>query len=89
MVEIPFRRSKNGIILNVRVEPRSSRTMIAGTVGETLKVKLTSPPVDGAANKQLIEVLSDFFHVRKKAIRIISGKSARNKVVEISGIEEP
>jgi len=70
-------------VLNVRVEPRSSRTCVVGVVGEALKVKLTAPPVEGAANKQLVEVLSDHFNIRKSDIEILKGRSGKNKVVEI------
>lgn len=88
-MKIPYRKSKRGIIVQVKVEPRSSRAQVAGLLGEQLKVKLTSPPVEGAANKQLIEVLSEFFGIKKSSISIIRGQSSKNKVVEIEGIEHP
>ncbi len=52
-----------------------------------LKVKLTAPPVDGAANEQLIEIIAEEFGVKKSAVRIIRGQSSKTKVVEITGIE--
>ncbi|MDP2167710.1 MAG: DUF167 domain-containing protein [Thermodesulfovibrionales bacterium] len=91
---IPYKKSKNGIIISVRVEPRSSKRGIAGISsgspgeGRQLKVKLTAPPVGGAANEQLIEVLSEAFGVKKSAIRILKGLSSKNKVVEIEGAGE-
>ncbi len=83
----PFKRSKKGITIKIKVEPRSSRKGISGIVGDTLKVKVNSPPVGGAANEELIEILSDKFGVRKTAIKIIRGNSSKDKVVEIEGIE--
>ena len=55
---IPFKKTKDGITIEVKVEPRSSRAEIRGVMGSVLKVKLKSAPVDGAANRQLIELLS-------------------------------
>ncbi|VAX30352.1 hypothetical protein MNBD_NITROSPIRAE02-533 [hydrothermal vent metagenome] len=85
---IPFRKGKKGIVLNIRVEPRSSRAGVVGLLGNVLKVKLTSAPVDGAANKQLVEVLSKFFSIKKGAVHILRGETSKNKVVEIEGLEE-
>jgi uncharacterized protein (TIGR00251 family) len=84
---IPFNRSKKGITLKVRVEPRSSRKGISGTVGDAIKIRVNSPPVGGAANEELVEILSEKFHVRKSAVKIIKGHSAKDKVVEIEGID--
>jgi len=74
-------------LLTVRVQPGSSRRGIAGISGEIMMVKLTAPPHEGAANKQLIELLSEELGVRKSSIRIIRGHGSRNKVVEIRGVE--
>ena len=86
MDKIPFTRTRDGIRIEVKVEPRSSKKGLAGVLGNKLKVKLTSPPVDGAANEQLIEVLAEAFGIKKSAITIIRGQSSKNKVVELSGI---
>lgn len=79
--------SKEGLILKIKVEPRSSRAGIAGPYGDALKVKLTSPPVEGKANEELIEILAKEFRIRKKDIEIISGRTSKNKVVRLSGAE--
>ena len=86
MDKVPFTRTRDGIRIEVKVEPRSSKKGLAGVLGNKLKVKLTSPPVDGAANEQLIEVLAEAFGIKKSAITIIRGQSSKNKVVELSGI---
>lgn len=70
------------------MEPRSSKRGISGLMENIVKVKLTAPPVDGAANEQLIEIISEATGVRKSCIRILKGQSSRRKVVEITGIEE-
>jgi uncharacterized protein (TIGR00251 family) len=58
-----------------------------GLYGDALKVKLTSPPVDGEANKELVEVLAKECGIRKGDIEIVSGKSSKNKLVRIAGIQ--
>ena len=85
-MSIPFQRSKKGITLKIKVEPRSARKGIAGIAGDTVKVKVHAPPVGGAANEELIEVLSEKFSIRKSSIRILRGESSKNKVVEIEGL---
>ena len=69
---------------NIKVLPRSSQNKIIGKMSDgTLKIKLTAPPVDGEANKKLIELLSKEFKVAKSRIKIIKGLRGKNKVVEI------
>lgn len=87
-MQIPYKKSKNGIVIEVKVEPRSSKRAISGVMGNALKVKLTAPPVEGAANEQLIEIISEATGVRKSSIRILRGASSRRKIVEIAGVSE-
>jgi len=84
---VPFTKSKRGIAIKIRVEPRSSRKGLAGVIGDTLKIKVHAPPVGGAANEELVEILSEELGIRKSAITIIRGHSSRDKVVEIEGID--
>lgn len=86
-MKIPFIRSKRGITLKVRVEPKSSRKGISGIVGDAVKIKVNAPPARGAANEELVEILSEEFEIKKTAIKIIKGHFSRDKVIEIEGIE--
>ena len=86
-MQIPFKKTSDGIILKVRVLPRSSKKGFEITP-EGLKVKLTAPPVGGAANKQLLEILSEAFGIRRSAFRILKGHSSRDKVVGIMGVDD-
>lgn len=86
-MKIPFKRSRKGITFKVRVEPRSSRKGISALVGDALKIWVNAPPVGGAANAELIEILSGEFSIKKTSIKIIRGHSSRVKVVEIEGID--
>jgi len=73
--------------LAVRVLPRSSRNSIEWEQ-ETLKVRLTAPPVDGAANEALIALLAERLGLPKRSISIVSGVTGRQKIVEIVGMAE-
>ena len=80
--------TKRELIIKIKVEPRSSRSEIVGPYGDGLKVKLTSPPVDGKANKELVNLLAKELKIPKKDIEIISGQSSKNKVVRLNGVIE-
>jgi len=72
--------------LSVRVQPRAARSEIAGVHDDALKVRLTSPPVEGAANDALVKFLAETFAVARRAVRILAGEHSRSKIVEIEGI---
>lgn len=86
-MKIPFARTKDGIIVKVKVLPRSSRKGVE-VVEDALRVKLTAPPAEGAANEQLVEILSETFGIRKSSFHIIKGRASRNKIVEIRGVQD-
>ncbi len=79
-------RENQGLIIKIKVEPRSSRSEIVGPYGDGLKVKLTSPPVEGRANKELIEVLAKGFKIRKADVEIIAGDKSKTKTVRLIGV---
>lgn len=84
--ELPFLAiSGNDLVLSVYVQPRASRNQVCGIQGEELKVRLTSPPVDGAANKLCREFFADLFEVAKSSVEIVSGETSRHKRLRISG----
>ena len=68
-----------GLILSVRVQPKASRNAIQGAHGEALKISLTAPPVDGAANKACIAFVAKKLGLPKSAVSILSGQTSRNK----------
>ncbi|MDO4540758.1 MAG: DUF167 domain-containing protein [Syntrophomonadaceae bacterium] len=75
-----------GVRFSVRVQPRASQSCACGVQGESLKIKLTAPPVDGAANSALIAFLAETLHIAKGNVSIVQGESGRNKVVQVKGI---
>ena len=72
---------KNGIEIRVKVLPKSSRSEIAGEIEGRLKLKLNSPPVEGAANKELIKLLSKKLRIAKSSLSIINGERSRLKTI--------
>jgi uncharacterized protein (TIGR00251 family) len=70
----------------IRVQPRSSRAGIDGVHGAAVRVRVNAPPVDGAANEAVIEVLAKALGVAKRAVTIVSGSTSRSKVVEVAGL---
>jgi len=76
-----------GVVITVRVIPRASRSCVAGTRGNALLVRLTAPPVDGAANDELVQVLATALGVSRRAIDLVSGERSRLKRVRVSGLD--
>jgi uncharacterized protein (TIGR00251 family) len=74
--------------ITVRVQPRSSVTQVTGVFGDALRVRLTAPPVDGAANEALVELLSRTFDIPRRSITIVAGAGSRTKVVDLVGVTE-
>ena len=75
-----------GVRVSVHVQPRASRSEIVGMHGTALKVRLQAPPVEGAANDELIDFLARTYHVPRRAVRIVRGERSRIKLVEIDGL---
>lgn len=83
---IQLTEKNNALVFTVRVVPRASKSEIAGSLDGALKVRIASPPVDGAANAELVKLLSKTFGVAKNAVEILSGQTAKTKQVKISGV---
>jgi uncharacterized protein (TIGR00251 family) len=86
MNEWSITEANGSVTFAVRVVPRSSRNHIVGVEGGALKIKLTAPPVEGAANAALIAFIAEWLGVRRNAVSIVSGDKARNKVVRVNGV---
>ena len=76
----------DGVVLNVRAQPRSSRSGIDGLLGDAVKVRIRCAPVDGKANKELIETLADEFGLSKSAVRFKSGETSKQKRILLRGV---
>jgi len=74
------------LVFNVFLQPRASKNAWIGLHGNAIKIALTSPPIDGEANKQLIQFMAKRFSVKKSSISIISGAHSRHKLVSVCGV---
>ncbi|HQC42923.1 MAG TPA: DUF167 domain-containing protein [Verrucomicrobiota bacterium] len=82
-----LKETASGCSLSIRLQPRSSRNEICGQMGDTLKIKVTAPPVDSAANELLVEFLADLLDISKSSVQILKGQTSRSKVVQIAGLK--
>ena len=81
-----FTETKEGVVLNVRAQPRSSRAGVDGLIGDAVKVRIRAAPVDGKANKELVETLADAFDLPKSAVRFVSGETGKQKRILLAGL---
>lgn len=88
MSSIRITATGDGVRFDVRVQPRASRSEIVGEYGDALRVRVSAPPVDGAANEALVDLLAKELGVARRDVRIVSGASSRSKTVEIVGADE-
>jgi uncharacterized protein len=81
-----IRQQGETVVLSVKVQPRASRNQIGPIEGLELKVKVTAPPVDAAANEALVRLLAEQLDCSRAAVQIIRGQTSRHKVLTISGM---
>ena len=80
------RRDGADLVLDVLVQPRASRSEIAGLHGERLRIRLQAPPVDGKANAALVEFVADLFAIPRARVTIEHGLSGRDKRVRVRSV---
>jgi len=84
---LQYSQKDRGLTFAVRVVPRASRSEIAGEYNGALRVRIAAPPVEGAANRELIRLLAKTFKLPGKAIEIVSGVGSKNKIVRVQGAD--
>jgi uncharacterized protein (TIGR00251 family) len=77
----------DGVVLNVRAKPRSSRAGLDGLFGDALSVRIRCAPVDGKANKELVETLADEFGLPKSRVEFKSGETSKSKRILLKGLD--
>jgi uncharacterized protein (TIGR00251 family) len=82
----PLEATADGIRLRLRIQPRAARTAVAGLHGDALRIRLAAPPVDGAANDELVRFLAELLDVPGRAVEITSGRASRSKTVLVRGV---
>ncbi len=77
---------EGGVCLSVRLQPRASSNEIVEAVGNELKIKVTAPPVDSAANEALLRLLKQKLDCPSNALQILRGQTSRHKTIFIQGV---
>ncbi len=80
-----MRAIEGGVEILVRAQPRASRSEVVGLHGDQLRIRITAPPVDGAANAELIKLLAKVLGVSRSALHVVRGEGSRSKVVRAEG----
>ena len=81
-----FSETTEGTVLNVKAQPRSSKAGVDGVLGDAVKVRVRCAPVDGKANKELIETLADAFGLPKSRVVFKSGETSKQKRILLMGV---
>ena len=81
-----FTETPEGIVLNVKAQPRSSKAGIDGLLGDAVKVRIRCAPVDGKANKELVETLADAYNLPKSRVIFKSGETSKTKRILLQGL---
>ena len=83
----PFLRVQpDGVHLSVKLQPRASRNEIGEALGTELRIKVTAPPVDAAANEALVKLLADQLDCARNRIELVRGHTSRHKVIKLYGL---
>jgi uncharacterized protein (TIGR00251 family) len=85
-IKFKISSAEGGAAFPVRVVPRASKNEVSGRHGDAVKIRLTAPPVEGAANEALVDFLSELLDVRKSQIEILTGHASRDKIVCVVGV---
>lgn len=81
---LDIKKQPNGVVFKVHVQPKASKNAIVGLHDDALKIRLTAPPVDGAANKMCVQFLAKTLGISKSAIEIVAGQTSRTKHICVS-----
>ena len=81
-----FVETADGVVINVRAQPRSSKAGLDGLLGDALKVRIRAAPVDGKANKELVETLADAFNLPKSRVSFKGGETSKTKRILLAGV---
>jgi uncharacterized protein (TIGR00251 family) len=84
--DLQIRETPAGLEIRLHVQPRAKRCEISGTYDRALKVKVSTPPVDNAANRAIIDFLSTQLGIPKSNLHITSGLKSRDKIIQIKGL---
>ncbi|MFL5328970.1 MAG: DUF167 domain-containing protein [Gemmataceae bacterium] len=78
--------TKDGVIINVRVQPGAKKSRVIGPHGDAIKIAIAAPPVEGKANAALVEFIAELFSVKRSQVELVRGETSRSKTLLIRGI---
>src|SRR3989440_11224615 len=81
-----LRATPDGLLLSIKLQPRASANQIGEPIGNELRVKVTAPPVDSAANEALLRLLADHFDCPRNRIELVRGQTSRHKLLKLHGL---
>jgi uncharacterized protein (TIGR00251 family) len=81
-----LRPDADGLLLAVKLQPRASVNEICGLLGDELRIKVTAPPVDAAANEALLRLLADVLDCPRSRIALVRGRTSRHKILQLRGL---
>jgi hypothetical protein len=80
-----LRETPGGTLLSVKLQPRASKNEIGTTLGDELRIKVTAPPVDAAANAALVELLAEKLDCARGRVELVRGHKSRHKIIKLHG----
>ena len=83
---IPIQENAGAVTFAVKVHARAKKNAITGQLGDSLKIALTAPPVEGKANEACIEFFAKLLKVPRSSVSIAAGQTSRNKVIRVAGL---
>ncbi len=86
MTDLEIRTRGDAVSFPVRLQPRASKNEITGIREGAMRIRVTAPPVEGAANDALVALIASELGVARRSVTIVSGASSRNKVIEVTGV---
>ena len=84
-----LRSQDDGVLLSVKLQPRASKNEIGEPLGDELRIKVTAPPVDAAANAALIQLLADRLDCPRNRVDLVRGHTSRHKLIKLHGFTAP
>jgi uncharacterized protein (TIGR00251 family) len=81
-----YTETSDGVVLNVKAQPRSSKAGVDGLLGDAVKVRIKCAPVDGKANKELVDTLAEAFNLPKSRVLFKSGETSKQKRILLTGV---
>lgn len=82
-----LKETAQGVDLAINLQPRASKQRVIGVHGTELKVSVTAPPVDAAANRALLLFMADLFHVPRSGVELVKGQTSRHKIIRVKGVK--